>query len=153
MIRAGDLKKSRNYDSGLAKLLLGLIYGLSFWIQAASYFPQSWAQKTCLIFYLADFHGRNWCIPGFYENKTQHWALFSTKTNQGRFYFNIGPNSPSRVWDLAAITWHKLSSELSLLNLKAGFKKIRPEPKLLNRRLSIQQLETHLLIPISIYFF
>ena len=41
-----------------------------------------------LIFFLVDFHVRNWCIPGFYENKTQHCALFSTKTNQGRFYFH-----------------------------------------------------------------
>ena len=71
-----------------SKLSLGLIYGLSFWIQAASYVPQSWGKKTGLIFYLADFHARNWHIPGFYENKTQHWDLFSTKTNQGRFYFH-----------------------------------------------------------------
>ena len=80
-----------------SKLSLGLIYGLSFQIQAASYFPQSWVQKTELIFYLADLHSRNWRIPGFYENKTQHWALFSTKTNQGRFYFHWAyePSSPS----------------------------------------------------------
>ena len=48
-----------------SKLSLGLIYDLSFWIQAASYFPQSWVKKK----------------------HTQHWALFSAKTNQGRFYF------------------------------------------------------------------
>jgi len=36
-------------------------------------------KKPDLIFYLADFHGRNWRIPGFDENKTQYWALFSTK--------------------------------------------------------------------------
>ena len=28
------------------------------------------SSKTGLIFYLADFNGRNWRIPGFYENKT-----------------------------------------------------------------------------------
>ena len=39
------------------------------------------SSKTGLIFYLADFHGRNWRITG-YESKTQHRALFSTKTNQ-----------------------------------------------------------------------
>ena len=116
-------KKSGKYGSCLI-----CRWALSFRIQAASYCPQSWVQRTGLIFYLANIHSKNWRIPGFYENKTQHWALFSNKTNQGRFYFNIGPNSPSRVWDLAAITWHKLSSELSLLNLKAGFKKIRPKP-------------------------
>ena len=37
---------------------------------------------------MADFHIRIWRIPGFYKNYTQHWALFSTKTNQGRFYFH-----------------------------------------------------------------
>ena len=58
-----------------SKLSLGLIYGLSFRIQAASYFPESWVQKTGLIFYLVDFHGRNCRIQGFDENKTQHWAL------------------------------------------------------------------------------
>ena len=45
--------------------------------------------KRGLLFYMADFHGWNWRIPfpGFDENKTQHWALFSTKTNRCRFYF------------------------------------------------------------------
>ena len=56
-----------------SKLSLGLIYGLSFRIQDASYFPQSFElKKTGLIFYLADFHGSNWRIPGFYENNTQY---------------------------------------------------------------------------------
>jgi len=54
----------------MAQLSLGLIYDVSFRIQAASYFPPS--SKTGLLFHLADFHGRNWRIPGFYENKTQH---------------------------------------------------------------------------------
>ena len=52
-----------------SKLSLGLIYGLSFRIQAASYFPQSWVQKTGLIFYLADFYARNWRIPGFIRTR------------------------------------------------------------------------------------
>ena len=51
---------------------LGLIYGLSFQIKAASHFQQSLVQKTGLIFYLADFHDRNRRIPGFDENKTPH---------------------------------------------------------------------------------
>ena len=55
-----------------SKLSLGLIYGLSFRFQAASYFSESLVQKTGLIFYLADFHGKNWSIPSFYKNKTQH---------------------------------------------------------------------------------
>ena len=81
---ARDLKNSGKYGSGL-KLSLDLIYDLSFRIKAASYFPQSWIKKNGLIFYLADFHCRNWRIPSF---MTQHGALFSTKTNQGRFYFH-----------------------------------------------------------------
>ena len=42
--------------------------------------------------YLGDFYGWNWRIPGFDENKIQHWALFSTKTNQGPFYFHWAYN-------------------------------------------------------------
>ena len=57
----------------------GLIYGLSFRIQAASYFPQSWVQQTGLIFYLADFHGRNRRIPDFDENKSQDSPLKPSK--------------------------------------------------------------------------
>ena len=85
--RARDFKKIGEIRLS-SKLSLDLIYGLSFRIKAASYFPQSWIQNTGLILYLADFHGRNWCILSFYENNNQHWALFSTKTNQGRFYFH-----------------------------------------------------------------
>ena len=47
--RAHDLK-IREIQLG-SKLLLDLIYGWSFRIQAASYFPQSLAKKTGLIFY------------------------------------------------------------------------------------------------------
>ena len=66
-------------------------------------FPQSWVKKRFNIL-LADFHGRNWRIPGFYENKTQDWALFSNKTNQGQVGFIfIGPNSLSWAEDLAAV--------------------------------------------------
>ena len=55
---------------------------------SCSNFQQILVHKTGLMLYFADFHGWNWCIPGFDENKTQHWALFFTKTNQGRFYFH-----------------------------------------------------------------
>ena len=58
------------------------------------------SSKTGLIF---NFHGRNLRIPGFYKNKTQHLALFSTKTNQGIGFIFIGPNSLSQVEDLAAV--------------------------------------------------
>ena len=74
-------KNSGKYSSGLS-------CHWALFTTWASYFQQSWVQKTGLIFCLADFHGRNWRIPGSYKNKIQHWALFSTKTNQGRFYFH-----------------------------------------------------------------
>ena len=75
-----------------SKLSLGLIYGLSFRIQAASYFPESWVQKTGLIFYLVDFHGRNCRIPGFDENKTNIEPYSSLNPTKVDFIF-IGPNS------------------------------------------------------------
>ena len=75
-----------------SKLSLGLIYGLSFRIQAASYFPESWVQKTGLIFYLVDFHGRNCRISGFDENKTNIEPYSSLKPTKVDFIF-IGPNS------------------------------------------------------------
>ena len=59
---ARDLKNSGKYVSGLSCL----IYDLSFRIQAAFHFQKTWVQKTGLIFYLTDFHGRNWRIPGSY---------------------------------------------------------------------------------------
>jgi len=63
---------------------------------------------------IGGFSSRNWRIPGFYENKTQHWSLFFTKTNQCRFYYR-------KVLELS-ITWHKLSSELGRsLGLIVGF--------------------------------
>ena len=71
-----------------SKLLLSLIYGSGFRIYVASIFQQNLVHKTGLMLYLVDFHSWNWCILGFDENKTQHWALFFTKTNQGRFYFH-----------------------------------------------------------------
>ena len=77
-----------------SKLSLDLIYGLSFQIQVAYYFPPSLIKKTGLIFYSVDFHGRNWRIPSFYENKTQ-----PTKVG---FIF-IGLNSLSLAEDLAAV--------------------------------------------------
>ena len=84
------------------KLSLGLIYGLSFRIQTTSYFPKSWVHKTGLIFYLADFHGRNWRIPGFYENKTPHFTYSLLKPKKFGYIF-IGPNSLSQTEDLAAV--------------------------------------------------
>ena len=104
----------------------------AFGFKLQSYFPQSLVPKTGLIFYLADFHGRNWRIPGFYENKTQHWALFSTKPNQGRFYHHWALLLKwSRKSCSCQSSWNKLSSEFGL---KVGFKELRLEPKFLNHR-------------------
>ena len=58
--RAGDLKNSRKYDSGLSCPDL-----------SCSNFQQSLVRKTGLILYLADFPSWNWRIPCF-DEKTQH---------------------------------------------------------------------------------
>ena len=41
-------------------------------------------KKNILIFYLADFHSRNWCIQGFHEKRfyNLHLSLFS-------YYFSL----------------------------------------------------------------
>ena len=82
------------------------------WRSAASYFPKSWVKKTGFIFFLVDFHGRNWRILGFYENKIQHWALFSLKPTKVGFIF-IGPNSLSRAKDLADV-YHVIQAEFRI---------------------------------------
>jgi len=65
---------------------LGLIYGLSFQIQAASHFPLE-LKKNGILFYLEDFPGRSWRIPGLYETKVG--------------FILIGPNSQAE--DLAVV--------------------------------------------------
>ena len=89
------------------------------------------------MFYLAGFRSRIWRIPGFYENKTQYWALFSTKPTKVGFIF-IEPNSLSRAEDLAAVS-HVTQEQADLLGrrlgLKVGFKELWFEPKFLNRGL------------------
>ena len=102
----------------------GFIYGLSFRIQAASNFQSSVKNR-----YLADFHGRNWRIPGFMKARLNTEPLFSTKTNQGRFYF--------RAEDLAAV------NHVTQAVVRVGFEEIRLEPKLLNRGLCEMRNEIH----------
>ena len=119
---ARDLKQSGKYGS---KLSLGLIFGLSFRIQSAFYFPQSWVQKTGLIFYLADFHGRNWRILGFSENKLNIEPYSPLKLTEVGFIF-IGPNSLCRAEDLAELGRR--------LGLNAWFKELRPESKVFKSR-------------------
>ena len=52
---------------------------------------------------LVDFHVHDICrISSFYENKTQHQAWLSTKTNQGRIYFHRALIL-SWAYDLAAV--------------------------------------------------
>ena len=98
---ARDLKNMGKYGSGLSCRWV-LFKTWAFGFKRHLIFLRVEFKKTGLIFYLSDFHGRNWRIPGFSENKTQHWALFFTKPNQGRFYFHW-PNSLSRAEDLAAV--------------------------------------------------
>ena len=86
-IRVRDLKNSGKYGSGVSCRWV-LFTALAFKFKLHLIFHRVEFKKPGLIFYLVDFHGRNWSIPVFYENKTQHWALFSTKSNQGRFYFH-----------------------------------------------------------------
>ena len=62
---------------------------------------------------------------------------FSTKTNQGRFYFQIGHNSLSRAKDLAAVN-HVTQAGVRVGLNKVGFKELRLEPKFLHRGLRIQ---------------
>ena len=81
-----------------SQLSLGLIYGLSFRIQATSHFPQS----SLKIFFLADFLGRNWRIPGFYLRTRLIIEPYSLKPTKVGFIF-IGHKSLSRVEDLAAV--------------------------------------------------
>ena len=87
LCRAGDLKNSVKYGSG-PKCRWALFTAWAFGFKLHLIFPRVELKTRFNLFYLVDFHGRNWRILGFYENKTQHWALFSTKTNQGRFYFH-----------------------------------------------------------------
>ena len=77
------------------KLSLALIYGLSFRIQAAS----NLSSKTGLIFYLADFHGRNWPIPDFYMRTRLNIEPYSPlKPTQVGFFYSL-----SRAENLAAV--------------------------------------------------
>ena len=68
-----------------SKLLLGLIHGLSFRIQ-----------RTGLIFYLEDFHVRNWRILGFMRTRLNIEPCSPLKLTKVGFIF-IGPNFLSRA--------------------------------------------------------
>ena len=109
-------KISEKYGSGLScRWALFTAWAFGFKLH---FIFQSWVKKSGLIFYLADFHGRNWCIPGFYENKTQYLALFSTKPTKVGFIF-IGTNSLSRADDLAAV--NHVTQAVVRVGLKIGF--------------------------------
>ena len=77
---------------------MGLFYGLSFRIQAASYFTRSWFLKTGLILYLADFHGRIGigAFQVFMRTKLNIEPYSPLKPTKVGFIFN-GPNSLSRA--------------------------------------------------------
>ena len=58
--------------------------------------------KTGLIFYLADFNGRNKRIPVFFRKRLNIEPYSPLKPTKVGFIF-IGPNSFSRANDLAAV--------------------------------------------------
>ena len=66
--RVRDLKNSGKDGSAVGGPYLRLELSDS----SCVLFSTELSSKTGLIFYLADFHSRNWRIPGFYENKTPH---------------------------------------------------------------------------------
>ena len=81
---------------------MGLVYGLSSRIKVAFNFPLKCIPKTSLILYLADFHGLNWRIPGFDENKINIEPFSPLNPTKVCFIF-IGPNSLSQAEDLSAV--------------------------------------------------
>ena len=125
-----------------SKLSLGLIYDLSFWIQAAFYFPQSWVQKTGL------------------------WRIFMVGIGAFRVFMrtkhNIEPYSPVKPTKVGfifigpkivqlSITWYKMSlfGLGRRLGLKVGFKKLRIDPNFLNlglKRNSVVELSSECIL-------
>ena len=102
---------------------MGLIYGLSFRIQAAaSYFPQSWVKKT--VWYYIWRIWRILCFMSTILNIEPYSPLKPTKVG----FISIVPNSFGRAEDLAAVKCWRLG-------LKVGFRKLRLKPKFLNRGL------------------
>ena len=104
-------KKIRE-NTARVEAVVGPFYGLSFRIQAASYFPQRWVQKNRF----------NILFGGFSWQELAHSG----------FNF-IGPYSLCRAEDLAAV--NHVTQAASELGLKVGFKELRLESIFLNRGL------------------
>ena len=82
---------------------------------------------------MADFHGKNWSIPGFKRTRLNIKPYSSLKPTKVGFIL-IGPNSLSRAEDLAAVNQvTQAVVELGRrLDLNVGFKDLWLEPKSLN---------------------
>ena len=84
-----------------------------------------------------DFHGSNWSIPGFYENRLNNIYPYSPlKPTKVGFIF-IGPNFLSRAEDHAALN-HVTSCRQSWVEdwvLMSGLRNYNSSQKNLNRGL------------------
>ena len=91
-------------------------------------FSKSWIHKTGLIFDLADFHGWNWRISGF--------ALMRKNSKlSNEHYYPLKPTEVGFIFRSRSCQSLESSELVLRLSLKAGFKELRLEPKLLSRGL------------------
>ena len=72
-------KNSGKCGSGLSCHWIGPCLRLSFRIQAASYFLQSWVRKTGSRFFLADFHDWHWHILALMRTRLNIEPYFPLK--------------------------------------------------------------------------
>ena len=117
-------KNSGKYGSGLNCHWIGPCLRLELSDSSGILFSTELSSKNRFKILFGGFSRLALAHSGFDENKTQHWALFSTKTNLGRFYF-IGPNSLGRAEDLAASCQSRDKSCQSWVKdrvLKLGFR-------------------------------
>ena len=121
------LEDSGQYDSGLS-WSWALFTAWAFGFKLHQILHRCWVQKTGLVF--GGFSWLELVHSGIEETqKSQHWALFFIKTNQGRFYFHW---AKLRKWSLK---WQNLSLELGLrLGLKLGLRNYDPSRSKLSLR-------------------
>ena len=120
-IRARDLKNSGKYGSGLS-CHWALFTTWAFGFELHLIFHRIELKETGLIFYLADFHGRNWRFRAFMRTRLNiepYSLLKPSKASKVGFIF-IGSNSEPKILQ-TLIAWRK--QELGRrLGLKVRFK-------------------------------
>ena len=108
--RARDLKNSGKYGSGLS-CRWALFPAWAFGFKLHLIFHRVEFKKP--VFYLVDFHGKNWRIPDFYENKVQQTTLsLILHLNQQRsvlFSLSLTPSVEPKILQLI-IMWHNLQA-------------------------------------------